>query len=396
MSNKMHYRRFGKTELMMPVLTCGGMRYQQSWQEIAPAELDATGQANLEATIRRAFELGINHIETAKGYGSSEYQLGLILPKLPRQELIVQTKITPQESEDAFLRAFEKSLGYLQLDYVDLLSIHGINDDRVLEQTLTSGTLKAARKLQDQGLARHIGFSTHGWSEMVVKAIETDEFSYLNLHWYYFDQQNWPAIEAATARDMGVFIISPNDKGGKLYEPPRKLVDLCAPYTPMGFNDLFCLSRPEVHTLSIGAARPGDFDAHVAVMDDVPRAAEGVGPIVDRLETEAERMLGKAWMQQWAKALPPFSGEADRAPVYHVLRMYTMAKAFDMLEYGKMRYNLLGNGGHWFPGAKVDAVDMDVLAGELAGHPLQTEVVAALEEAHALFNAEDKKRLSES
>ena len=43
---------------------------------------------------------------------------------------------------------------------------------------------------------------------------------------------------------MGVFIISPNDKGGKLYEPPPKLTELCAPLTPMQFNDLYCLARP--------------------------------------------------------------------------------------------------------------------------------------------------------
>jgi predicted aldo/keto reductase-like oxidoreductase len=49
---------------------------------------------------------------------------------------------------------------------------------------------------------------------------------------------------------MGVFIISPNDKGGKLYDPPAKLVDLCPPLTPMQFNALYCLARPQVHTLS--------------------------------------------------------------------------------------------------------------------------------------------------
>lgn len=396
MSRKMMYRRFGKTDVRMPVLTCGGMRYQQSWQDIDPAELDAAGQANLEATVRRAVELGMNHIETARGYGSSEYQLGFILPSFPRDELIVQTKIGPQESEEAFLRVFEKSLGYLQLDYVDLLSVHGINDETVLRQTLSSGTLKACRKLQDQGLARHIGFSTHGWADPVIKAIETDEFSYVNLHWYYFDQQNRAAVETATARDMGVFIISPNDKGGKLYEPPEKLVKLCAPLTPMGFNDLFCLSHPEVHTLSIGASRPEDFDAHMAVMPLVSDAAGSVAPIAARLAAEAERLLGGEWMRGWDRDLPVFRGEADQIPVYHVLRMYTMAKAFDMLGYGRMRYNLLGNGGHWFPGAKVTPDGLARVAAELEGHPLAARIVKALEEAHTLFNAEDKKRLSES
>ena len=76
--------------------------------------------------------------------------------------------------------------------------------------------------------------------------------SYINLHWYFVNPLNWPGVVAANCkRDMGVFIISPNDKGGKLYEPPPKMTELCAPLTPMQFNDLYCLARPEVHTLAV-------------------------------------------------------------------------------------------------------------------------------------------------
>ena len=64
----MKYRRFGKTELDIPVFSCGGMRYQHKWSDIPWSEVPDEGQANLEATIHRAVELGINHIETARGY----------------------------------------------------------------------------------------------------------------------------------------------------------------------------------------------------------------------------------------------------------------------------------------------------------------------------------------
>ena len=70
----MIYRRFGRTGLNMPVFSCGGMRYQHKWQDVPLAEVPEENQRNLEATIRRSVELGINHIETARGYGSSERQ----------------------------------------------------------------------------------------------------------------------------------------------------------------------------------------------------------------------------------------------------------------------------------------------------------------------------------
>ncbi|MEB3294229.1 MAG: aldo/keto reductase, partial [Synechococcales bacterium] len=129
----MQYRRFGRTNLQMPVFSCGGMRYQYKWTDLSPSEIPADNQANLEATIRRAFDLGISHIETARGYGTSEMQLGRILPQLPRDRLIVQTKVVPPASAKEFLQTFEQSLQFLQLDYVDLLSIHGINLHHHLE-----------------------------------------------------------------------------------------------------------------------------------------------------------------------------------------------------------------------------------------------------------------------
>lgn len=381
----------------MPVFTCGGMRYQQSWQDDALDIVSADNQKNLEACIHRAVECGINHIETARGYGTSEIQLGQVLPSLPREDLIIQTKIGPQESEEAFLQVFDKSLRYLKLDYVDLLGIHGINTEGLLEQTLHHGTLAAAQKLQKRGLVRHIGFSTHGPLPAIMKAIETGVFSYVNLHWYYFDQQNRPAIDAATARDMGVFIISPNDKGGKLYTPPEKLKRLCAPFTPMGFNDLFCLRDPDVHTISLGVARPEDFDAHLAVLPVLEDAARQIAPVIRQLEKEAEKVLGQDWQQHWNRHLPETDDTPGYIPVYHILRMFGMAKAFDMHEYGKMRYNLLGSGGHWFPGAKADEnTDWAALRKCLAQHPLLDRLIDAIREAHLLFNAEDAKRLSET
>src|SRR5260221_11345514 len=99
----MRYRRFGRTNLQMPVISCGGMRYQFKWQDVDPKDIPRDNQENLEATIRRALEHGINHIETARGYGSSEMQLGRILPELPREKIIVQTKIGPKPDSREFL-----------------------------------------------------------------------------------------------------------------------------------------------------------------------------------------------------------------------------------------------------------------------------------------------------
>lgn len=393
-------RRFGKTELQMPVLTCGGMRYQQSWNDEPADRAAITGdhQKNVEAIVRHALDLGINHIETARGYGTSEFQLGKFLPSLPRDKMIVQTKIGPKETPAEFLATFETSMAALQLDHVDLLSIHGINNKETFEQA--KKCFPALEQLKKQGRCRHIGFSTHGPSDLVVKAIETGLFEYVNLHWYFvYHPVNRAPVDAAARRDMGVFIISPVDKGGKLYEPPPKLIDLCRPLTPMAFNDLYCLRDPHVHTLSIGAARPSDFVEHVAAVQALENPDEifpTIGTIEARIFQCLEKELGADWAHHWHEGLPRQVDTPGGINIPEILRLWTFAKGLDMVEFGKMRYNLMGNAGHWFPGTNAATVDDEALKPFLVNSPFADKIPGILREAHALLFDEPKKRLSES
>lgn len=384
----MQYRRFGRTELPMPVFSCGGMRYVYTeYKELTQEQIPDENQQNLEATIRRSLEVGINHIETARMYGTSEMQLGAILPKLPREKIIVQTKITPTSDSEDFRHLCEKSLGLLNLDYIDLLTLHGINYDQQFEDSIRpNGCLDIARQLQAEGKVKFIGFSTHAPTDLIIKTIETNQFDYVNLHWYYINQFNWPAIEAAKHHDMGVFIISPSDKGGMLYKPPQKLLDLCHPLSPMVFNDLFCLSHPQVQTLSLGASKPSDFDEHLKVIELLDKTDEILPPILNRLEKAAIASLGKDWYSTWHVGLPHYSQTPGEINIPVILWLRNLAIAFDMFEYATRRYNHLNTADPWFPGFTAERVRQFDLGDCLRHSPHAEKIPALLEDAHRLLS----------
>ncbi|MFM7437142.1 MAG: aldo/keto reductase, partial [Snowella sp.] len=217
----MFYRRFGKTNLLLSPFSLGTMRCLAS-------------EAVMEETVNQAIALGINHIETARGYGKSELYLGNILQKLDRKNFYITSKICPTENAEQMRSQIDKSLTRLQVDYLDCLAIHGVNTEEHFKIIADpNGCLKAIQEALNTGKIHHLGFSTHGSLELITKTIQTDLFEFGNLHYYYFVQRHEAAIALAQEKDLGVFIISPMDKGGMLHTPPETLTQLCQPFTPM-------------------------------------------------------------------------------------------------------------------------------------------------------------------
>jgi predicted aldo/keto reductase-like oxidoreductase len=392
----MEFRRFGRTELNMPVISSGGMRFQTSWNRGDPVKSESI--TNLETVIAHAMELGINHFETARGYGTSEQELSHVLPQYRRSDLILQTKIAPTgDDAKAFLRDLKDSMNTLKVDYLDLLGVHGINNEEILKNCLKKdGILDQCLALKRQGVIRHLGFSTHGPTKTIIKAIDTGLFDYVNLWYSYVYPYNWPAIERAGAQDMGVFIISPNDKGGKLYAPSEKLTRLCAPLDPMTFNDVFILRNQEIHTISCGVQVPGDFDLHVQAVTQMNAMKDTVTSIEKRLDQTMSAIVDAQWPHTYLHGIPEWKAIPGQMNVQGMLWLWSLLKAFDLEDYAKFRYNLLGNSEHWFPGenaknlAKINAVD---LRTSLKDSPYADKVLEILHDIHALLKAEEGKRL---
>ncbi len=167
----------------------------------------------------------------------------------------------------------------------------------------------------------------------------------------------------------------------------------------MVFNDLWCLAHSAVHTLSIGAQRPSDFDEHLKAVELVSGEALDlralIAPVEARLQAELERALGKDWANTWFDGLSEWPTMPGHVNVLEILRLYNMATAYDMLEYAQSRYNLLENGGHWFPGKNAAHVpDLDFTQA-LRQSRHAAVIPERLMEAHRLLVGAKQKRLQQ-
>mmetsp|Transcript_71947 Transcript_71947/g.203956 ORF Transcript_71947/g.203956 Transcript_71947/m.203956 type:complete len:478 (+) Transcript_71947:139-1572(+) len=336
--------RFGRTELQMPIVTCGGMRIQETWgRKTKPVPADISGvdtacQDNLIATIRRALELGVNHFET---------------------------KVSPKKPGD-FKEAMEKSFRQMQVDgpigYIDLFSFHGINKQVSLDYIFEQGGWDVVQELRDAGKIRWVGFSTHGMPDIITAAIETDKFDYVNIHYDFIGSYtasgsgeaggNLTCLQKAQEHDMGIFIISPNDKGGKLYKPSKKFADLCAPdLDPISFNALWLWHHtPAAHTLVIGVARPTDFDEMVLAtkLFDTEEGRAKVAAVEGRMVAAAHEALGQEWYENWHVGLPNGYQCSSGVMVGKWVWLWNIVKAWGLFEFAKDRYiGVMSNNKAW-------------------------------------------------
>ena len=375
----MKYRRFGKTELKLSVFSLGLMRC-------------CYGENQLFETVQKAIALGINHFEMARAYGQSEKYFGSAVKQLDvsRDKLIITTKFVPTANPQIMEQNLEESLLNLQVDYLDCVAIHGINTWEHLELlTQKNSCLKILQEAKKQGIIKHIGFSTHGDLELIKATIKTNQFEFINLHYYYFWQRNGTILDLAQQDDLGVFIISPVDKGGQLHQPSSQLTTLCEPFTPLYLNYRFLLSDRRISTLSLGASNPDELTIPLSVADNDEKLNSLEMAALDRINSRLRDTLKTEQCSQCYQCLPC----PENINIPEILRLRNLGVGLDMSEYASYRYQMLENAGHWFWGKKGDKCTN---CGEcLPKCPENLNIPKLLEDSHNRYNASSRRRLWE-
>lgn len=284
-----------------------------------------------------------------------------------REDFILQTKILPKATRAEFDRVWNESWTHWQEanGYIDLFALHVVSSTKSCEWLLQkdSECMQFVQELQRNGKIKHIGFSTHGTSHNVMRLINSQKFAFVNLHAHFFGDYhaegtmnsadtdcnnsrrhgNHAAVQRALELDMGVFLISPLDKGGKVYQPSTTVAKLLGPskLSPISFVCLHAWETLGFHTTSIGISRPADLDdaLYAAYLYSRNVFQSSLQTAEQALTSRMHETLGTEWMTKGMMNLPDCEQPITRGVAMgHILWLHNLCQAFGMYDFCRERY----------------------------------------------------------
>jgi predicted aldo/keto reductase-like oxidoreductase len=170
----MEQRRLGRIGHMSSVLIYGGAALGDVSQEVA------------DTSIQLALDAGINHFDTAAGYGDSELRLGGWMPRI-RDRIFLASKTGDRTASGAY-DSIRRSIERLRVERLDLLQLHAVCDLEDLERaTGSGGALEGALRAKDEALIDGIGITGHGMQAPAVhlEALHRFPFDTVLTPWNY-------------------------------------------------------------------------------------------------------------------------------------------------------------------------------------------------------------------
>ena len=158
----------------------GATGFESSRVLFGAAALAAMKPARIEQTLALLEREGVNHIDTAAGYGDSELNLAGWLTQ-HRSEVFLATKTADRSGPQA-RASLERSLTRLGVDHVDLIQLHNLVDEEGWQTAMgTGGAVEALVQARDEGLVRYIGVTGHGTFAPSMHQRSLDEFEFASV-----------------------------------------------------------------------------------------------------------------------------------------------------------------------------------------------------------------------
>ena len=200
----MRKKAFGKTNLVVTPVAMGGIPIMRLSDKEA---VDVVG---------KVFDMGVNFIDTANGYGDSEEKIGKALKGRRREDIVIASKSGASDKK-TFLEHVNLSLKRLQTDYIDIYHLHAVSSEEKIKKVMEpGGAYEALNEAIKEGKVRYPGFSSH-FMPVAKKLMLTQKFDVVQLPFNFIDTEPEKEI-IPLARKMDLGFISMKPLGGGLLE----------------------------------------------------------------------------------------------------------------------------------------------------------------------------------
>jgi aryl-alcohol dehydrogenase-like predicted oxidoreductase len=256
----MELRTLGSTDMQVSPLGLGTVKFGRNEQVKYPCSFELPSDRELMELLVMAADLGINLLDTAPAYGTSQERLGSLLgPQRP--DWIIVSKVGEifeagqsrfDFSFDHTVRTVEQSLRTLRTDYLDCVLIHSDGDDLAIYER--GGAVDALRELKRRGLIR-----AHGMSSKTVagglRTVRELDMVMATCNLDYNDEL--PVLRAAAEAGKGVLVkkglMSGHVQGAEGVR--RSLAHV--------------LGQPGVSSVIVGTINPAHLRANVGVVETI-------------------------------------------------------------------------------------------------------------------------------
>jgi len=273
----MQYRPVGNSGARVSVLGIGTMRFK--------------GRGNAAEVIRRAAKLGLNYIDIAAGYSyrspeeNAESWVGEAIKGLDRSKLVLSAKAQPRKGEarlerclgvhtrDQMWRCIEASLKRVGVGYFDFYQLWDMSQPAHFDAGCNGkdSPLVALREAREQGLVRHIGFTSHGGPDDIIQWLgRVPDFRFITVYYNFTNRYVEEAIAYAHDRQIGVAIMGPL-YGGILVGHSGAFDDALVELRRMPVQEIafrFLYSNPAIATVLSGMNEVAHLEENAAIASD--------------------------------------------------------------------------------------------------------------------------------
>lgn len=339
----MQYTPFGNTGLQISRLGFGAMRLPMMTVD----GKSVVDEDQAIAMIHRAFELGVNYIDTAFFYceGLSEIAVGKAL-KGWRDKVILSTKYP---FDIPFRERLESQLQKLDTDHIDFYHFHGIGESFFTHERHDEA-VNGALKAKEEGLIRHLSFSFHDKVEVMKKLVDVGIFSSVLCQYNLLDRSNEEGLAYAKEHGLGTAVMGPVGGGRISGMPPQVAQRFGVQVRSSAELALrFVMTNPNVNVALSGMSTMQQVEENAAIASNVaPLSAAELEGINAALE-ENRRMsdLYCTGCNYCAPHCP------QGIVIPRIFELMNYHRVYGITDYAREQYSGIGV-NPWTPGHKAD------------------------------------------